>query len=411
MVMIQATLPADQGAMVVKALQQVVGTKAGEREAYWEERYASTFKSAGVDTATTGATASIADIHPDMAPSDSTTAVERSDMDVATVDVAAVDVAAVDIAAAGTSTHGDGSSGDHAPVVEPSDGDPTSNDRGATSVSEGTSAQDDDADDDDGIPLEGLLFERSYPEQRHADAIVDIAEHYLASALDPRKRRTGNRYEVVLHIERNELAAMGKQGESARFYVEPDWGLDESAARQISCDADLTEFIQDCTGNILDFKSRSRIVPARLKHALEIRDGSSCRFPGCGHSRYLEAHHVIHWIDGGETELENLVLICSAHHRLHHLGRFNIEMVDGAPTFISADGEVIPRTLDPQFPDVSEGTSFESVTPKAPPARASRSSFCGTHTPDEIAGLIRHRQAWGEQRRDRIWKRLLEPQE
>ena len=43
MVMIQATLPADQGAMVVKALQQVVNRKAGEREAYWEERYASTF--------------------------------------------------------------------------------------------------------------------------------------------------------------------------------------------------------------------------------------------------------------------------------------------------------------------------------------------------------------------------------
>ena len=243
------------------------------------------------------------------------------------------------------------------------------------------------------------------------DAIVDIVEHYLASALDPRKRRTGNRYEVVLHIERNELAAMAQQGESARFYVEPDWGLDESAARQISCDADLTEFIQDCTGNILDFKSRSRIVPSRLKRALEIRDGRCCRFPGCGHSRYLEAHHVIHWIDGGETELENLVLLCSAHHRLHHLGRFNIEMVDGAPTFISADGEVIPRTLDPQFPDVSEGTSFEAVTPKAPAALASRSSFCATHTPDEIAGLIRHRQAWGAKRADRIWKRLFEPQQ
>jgi hypothetical protein len=304
-VMIQATLPADQGAMVVKALQQVVSRKAGEREAYWEQRYASTFRGADADTTTTGAAASITDFNPDTAPSDSATPVERYDMDVAAVDVAAVDVtaagtstdtdgapgdsapvvelsdgdlvsndqgaenvsegtAAVHIATAGTSTHVDGTSRDRAPVVEPSDGDLISNDQGATNVSEGTSAQ----DDDDDIPLEGLLFERSYPEQRHADAMVDIAEHYLSSSCDPRKRRTGNRYEVVLHIERNELAAMGQQGESARFYVEPDWGLDESAARQISCDADLTEFIQDCTGNILDFKSRSRIVPARLKRAL-----------------------------------------------------------------------------------------------------------------------------------------------
>jgi hypothetical protein len=364
-----------------------------------------------MDVAAVDVTAAGTSTDTDRALGDSASVVEPSDCDLVANDQGATNAsegtAAVNIATAGTSTHIDGASRDRAPVVEPSDGDLISNDQGATNVSEGTSAP----DDDDGIPLEGLLFERSYPEQRYADAMVDIAEHYLASALDPRKRRAGNRHEVVLHIERNELAAMGQKGESARFYVEPDWGLDESAARQISCDADLTEFIQDCTGNILDFKSRSRIVPARLKRALEIRDGSNCRFPGCGHSRYLEAHHVIHWIDGGETELENLVLLCSAHHRLHHLGRFNIEMVDGAPAFISADGEVIPRTLDPQFPDVSEGTSFEAVTPKAPAALASRSSLCRTHTPEEVSVLLRHRQAWGEKRADRIWKRLLEPQE
>jgi hypothetical protein len=89
------------------------------------------------------------------------------------------------------------------------------------------------------------------------------------------------------------------------------------------------------------------------------------------------------------------------------LGRFNIEMVDGTPTFISADGEVISRTLDPQFPDVSEGT----LGPVTPPAPAPRSSFCRTHTPEEVASLLRHRQAWGEKRADRIWERLFEPQQ
>ena len=105
--------------------------------------------------------------------------------------------------------------------------------------------------------------------------------------------------------------------------------------------------------------------------------------------------------------MDNLCLLCSAHHRLHHLGRFSIEMVDGAPTFISADGEIIGHTVDPQFPDVSA----ESLDPVTPPPPASRGSVCSTHTPEEISSLLRQRQAWGVKRADRVWKHLLEPQE
>jgi len=46
-----------------------------------------------------------------------------------------------------------------------------------------------------------------------------------------------------------------------------------------------------------------------------------CRFPGCGTRRFTEAHHIVWWRRGGRTDLDNLLLICSFHHKLvHELG-------------------------------------------------------------------------------------------
>ena len=65
--------------------------------------------------------------------------------------------------------------------------------------------------------------------------------------------------------------------------MDPDWGIDEEDARQIACDADITEFIQDAKGNLLNYERRQRIVPRRLLRALKLRDHNRCRFPGCTH--------------------------------------------------------------------------------------------------------------------------------
>ena len=152
----------------------------------------------------------------------------------------------------------------------------------------------------DGLPA-SLVFELSNPRQRYADALVDVAEHYLANSPGHRERRTGQRYEVVLTIGRDELAARPSGRRAPATIVDPDWGVDEEDARQVACDADLTEFVQDAQGNLLNYERRRRIVPARLLRALKLRDHNRCRFPGCPHQRYVEAHHIQHWIDGGET--------------------------------------------------------------------------------------------------------------
>jgi hypothetical protein len=61
-------------------------------------------------------------------------------------------------------------------------------------------------------------------------------------------------------------------------------------------------------------------VPDQLLRVLRHRDGAACRFPGCQHRRWLHAHHLVHWAEGGATDLDNLVLLCHAHHRLIHEG-------------------------------------------------------------------------------------------
>jgi hypothetical protein len=66
-------------------------------------------------------------------------------------------------------------------------------------------------------------------------------------------------------------------------------------------------------------------VPSALRRALVIRD-RGCRFPGCDlPADWTDGHHLTHWADGGETRLDNLVLLCRRHHRHVHEQRWRLE--------------------------------------------------------------------------------------
>ena len=94
--------------------------------------------------------------------------------------------------------------------------------------------------------------------------------------------------------------------------------------RRLCCDSAVAAIVEDRDRNPLYMGRSQRVVSPKQQKALRARD-RSCAYPGCRHDRWLAAHHIRHWIDGGETDIDNLVLLCGRHHRLLHEGGYRIK--------------------------------------------------------------------------------------
>jgi hypothetical protein len=174
-----------------------------------------------------------------------------------------------------------------------------------------------------------------------ADAIANLAEHFLAASGDyPQLQglKGAERCQVVLHVDVNTLREQrtGACCSHAKSHFEDKPWLSPRTARRLSCDASLVTVLEDEAGQVLNVGRRSRIVPAHIRRALMERDGV-CRYPGCHESRYVDAHHIVHWADGGETSLDNLVTLCRFHHRQLHRGRFDLCMVGVSAETVSGE--------------------------------------------------------------------------
>jgi hypothetical protein len=145
-----------------------------------------------------------------------------------------------------------------------------------------------------------------------------------------------DRYQVVLHVEPKTLSA---EGELAMSELEDGTRVSHETARRIACDAGVVRVAQMPDGTVLTLGRKTRTISGPLRRGLEIRD-RGCRFPGCGR-RFTEAHHVVHWADGGETSLDNGLLLCRYHHRLVHEGGWGIGFgAERRPVFFDPRGHM-----------------------------------------------------------------------
>lgn len=214
---------------------------------------------------------------------------------------------------------------------------------------------------------------------RRADALAALAESYLAAA--PRSASGADRYQVVVHVSaetlKSESTDVGLSAETSEsdpsgngvsaetpeseppekdvsaetshpfqvdlYHLEDGPHVSAETARRLSCDASKIDVTVNQNGDPLNIGRKSRLIPPGIRRALRLRD-DGCRFPGCTHKYFIDAHHMKHWADGGEKSLKNLVELCRYHHRLLREHGFRCERTgDGAIRFFNALGNEIRR--------------------------------------------------------------------
>jgi hypothetical protein len=149
-----------------------------------------------------------------------------------------------------------------------------------------------------------------------------VAESFLAApaaAFRTADRPSADRDQVVVHVDAETL----HERSPGRCEIEHGPSIPIETARRLSCDASLIRVVENEKGEPLNAGRKTRSIPAAIRRALNSRD-AGCRFPGCTHQRYVDAHHIAHWADGGETKLTNLVSLCRLHHRPVHKGDISV---------------------------------------------------------------------------------------
>jgi hypothetical protein len=176
------------------------------------------------------------------------------------------------------------------------------------------------------------------------DALLLMADTLLAAGAA--ERTGGDRYQVVVHLDTGALSGSEDTEESQLCRLEQGEQLDPETARRLACDASVVSMLERA-GQPLSVGRKTRTVPPALRRALESRD-HGCRFPGCAQTRFLHAHHIQHWAQGGQTGLANLVQLCAYHHRLLHEGGYALTRdQDQTLTFTRPDGRPILPTQAP----------------------------------------------------------------
>ncbi len=198
------------------------------------------------------------------------------------------------------------------------------------------------------LPMEiGELFEKALDKARddsiasaefadeswaskQADALIKIATVFLHDERQATAKPSEN-YLVTVHVDQSALAS--GDGRS---------GLPIESVKRLCCDGNAVVLVEDEHGEPLSIGRKSRTVPTAIKRALKARD-KGCAFPGCRNQRFVDAHHIRHWSAGGETSLDNLMLLCTRHHKLVHEGGYSIERdFEHRWYFKRPDGRAVP---------------------------------------------------------------------
>ena len=223
------------------------------------------------------------------------------------------------------------------------------------------------------------------------DALVRLAEIGLAALADsensPRLLRGDELAAVVIHLDSSRMSAAAGASHASRS-AEPcaptrdkvsagpprpyarianGPGLPDRVVQRLLCAGRIRTVLHDSAGNVLDVGRSHRLVTERQYRALLLRQHGHCAHPGCPNTKNLHAHHVLYWLLGGGTDLDNLILLCERHHVAHHDGAFRIiAMGKGRFGFERRDGVNLGKA--PVTPGTGSGLEEAAEAGIAPDA-------------------------------------------
>jgi Domain of unknown function (DUF222)/HNH endonuclease len=150
-------------------------------------------------------------------------------------------------------------------------------------------------------------------EQRLADALVELA--------------SGGQQRASLQVTSSVETLLGLAGAPAAD-IEFSLPISAKVVERLACDSSVTRILLDSESTVIDVGRSKRVVSGPARRALNARD-RTCRWPSCDRTAsWSAAHHVVHWIHGGTTDLDNLVLLCHRHHWMVHEGDWQLVRSD-----------------------------------------------------------------------------------
>ena len=176
------------------------------------------------------------------------------------------------------------------------------------------------------------------PAQRNGDALDTLLDLFLGSGQAPAEG--GVKPHLVLTTKLSDLVAPKTEvpdpnrfGECAPFRLEWGGGISQELALMLACDCTITSIVLDEHEVPLKLGRTQRLVPASLRRAVVARDVGCVR---CGApAAWCQSHHLVHWSQGGPTDLGNLALLCGRCHRELHRGYWELVMgEDGHPWIV-----------------------------------------------------------------------------
>jgi uncharacterized protein DUF222 len=220
---------------------------------------------------------------------------------------------------------------------------------------------------------------RSHVDARRADALVALSSARIAADPDP------DRATVVVHAP---LATL--KDSPAGSELGGGSGIPNTVFERLLCNARTQIQVENEAGDVDGLGRMSREPPAWMIRQVRYRD-RGCRFPGCGTRAFTEAHHVRWWRTGGRTSLDNLLLICSFHHRLvHELGWSVHREPDGSVRWSHPDGSRY-RAGPPEGPARADRRSIEpraAGEDEAEPVGQDREPFFGCRDRPAFFGAV-----------------------